>query len=174
MSGDTIGMMEGAFFVGKGELLSWINDSFDLGLTKVEQCATGAVYCQIIDAIYPGTVAMQNVRWGAKFDYEFVENFKVLQQAFAKNDIKRYIDVDKLVKAKYMDNLEFLQWIKRYYDINYNGEPYDAVGRRKGQDLHYILGGGKVAKGGSGISKIQPKSTVPKAAPSGGAGKLTS
>ena len=51
---------------------------------------------------------MSKVRWQAKHDYEFVENFKVLQQAFAKNEIKRYIDVDKLIKAKYQDNLEFL------------------------------------------------------------------
>lgn len=79
MSGDTIGIMEGAFFVGRGELLSWVNDTFGLGLTKVEQCATGAVYCQIIDAIYPGTVSMSKVRWQAKHDYEFVENYKVLQ-----------------------------------------------------------------------------------------------
>lgn len=79
---DTIGMMEGAFFVGRGELLSWINDSFQLQLTKVEQCATGAVYCQIIDACYPGTVPMGKVRWGAKHDYEYVENYKILQQAF--------------------------------------------------------------------------------------------
>jgi RP/EB family microtubule-associated protein len=107
MSGDTIGMMEGAFFVGRGELLAWINDTFQLSLTKVEQCATGAVYCQIIDAIY-GNVPMAKVKWGAKHDYEFVENFKVLQQAFAKNEIKRHIDVDKLIKAKYQDNLEML------------------------------------------------------------------
>lgn len=33
---DTIGMMDGAFFVGRGELLSWINDFFQLQLTKVE------------------------------------------------------------------------------------------------------------------------------------------
>ena len=33
-----------------------------------------------------------------------------------------------------------LQWIKRYYDIHSKGDPYDAIGRRKGQDL-YLLGG---------------------------------
>lgn len=67
--------------------------SYQLGLTKVEQAATGALYCQILDAIFPGTVAISKVKWQAKHEYEFVENFKVLQQAFAKNDIKKYIDV---------------------------------------------------------------------------------
>ena len=38
--------------------------------------------------------------------------------------------------------------MKRFFDIKYNGQPYDAVGRRKGQDLFYILGGNKVAPGG--------------------------
>ena len=35
--------------------------------------------------------------------------------------------------------------MKAYFEKNYNGEPYDAVGRRKGQDLTYILGAGKIA-----------------------------
>lgn len=146
---DSIGMMDLAFFVGRGELLSWVNDFFQLQLTKVEQCATGAVYCQIVDAVCPGTVTMGKVKWGAKHDYEYVENYKVLQQAFAKNEIKRYIDVDKLVKAKYQDNLEFLQWLKAFFDLKYNGQPYDSLGRRKSQDLFYILGGNKVAIGGA-------------------------
>ena len=30
------------------------------------------------------------------------------------------------------DNLEFLQWLKRFWDSNYGGHAYDAVGRRKG------------------------------------------
>ena len=98
-----------------------------------------------MDSIYPGTFQLQKVKWNAKHDYEFVENYKVLQSAFDKNGIKRHIEVDKLVKARYQDNLEFCQWIKRYFDLNYNGEPYDAVSRRKGQELFYILGGNKVA-----------------------------
>ena len=66
-----------------------------LQLTKIEQCATGAVYCQIIDAIYPASFSLAKVKWGAKFDYEFIENYKVLNGAFLKNGIKRNIEVSK-------------------------------------------------------------------------------
>lgn len=168
MSGDTIGMMEGAFFVSRTEILEWINDLLTLNLTKVEQVACGSVYCQIIDSIYLN-VPMSKVNWKAKHEYEFVNNFKVLQQSFEKNNITRHIEVGKLVKAKYQDNLEFLQWMKRYWDMNYSGEPYDAVSRRKGQDLFLIAGGGKQppapAKGG-GVAKAKPMApkAVPKAA----------
>jgi|APSaa5957512535_1039671.scaffolds.fasta_scaffold159397_1 hypothetical protein len=36
---------------------------------------------------------MAKVKWGAKFDYEFMENYKILQNAFLKNGIKRHIEV---------------------------------------------------------------------------------
>jgi len=98
-----------------------------------------------MDAIYPGTFTLSKVRWGAKHDYEYVDNYKVLQNAFDKNSIKKHIPVDMLVKARYQDNLEFCQWIKRYFDLNYSGEPYNALQRRKGQNMFYIMGGNKVA-----------------------------
>ncbi|KAJ3129389.1 hypothetical protein HK098_001490 [Nowakowskiella sp. JEL0407] len=34
------------------ELLSWVNDLLSLDLTKIEQCGTGAVYCQIFDSVH--------------------------------------------------------------------------------------------------------------------------
>ncbi len=65
--------------------------------------------------------------------------------------------MDKLVKAKYQDNLEFLQWLKKYFELNYNGEEYDALTKRKGQDLYYIAGGNKVnAPNKSGIKAAAP------------------
>ena len=40
------GMMEGAFFVGRFELLNWLNDLLQLDYTKVEQCASGKTAAQ--------------------------------------------------------------------------------------------------------------------------------
>lgn len=77
--------------------------------------------------------------------------------------MKRHIEVGKLTKAKYQDNLEFCQWLKAFFEKNYNGEPYDAQARRKGQDLFY-LGGTTAApvKKGSGV----PATSAPSAKPS--------
>ena len=51
-----------------------------------------------MDAIYPGTFNLAKVKWGAKFDYEYLENFKILQNAFDKNAIKKHIDVSNFDK----------------------------------------------------------------------------
>jgi len=118
------------FFVSRSELLSWANSLFALNLTKVEQCSNGAVYCQIIDACHPGSVTMKKVNWAAKADHESIPNYKVLQQAFDRCQIQKHIEVDKLVRGKYQDNLEMLQWIKTYFDRTFPGVEYDALARR--------------------------------------------
>jgi microtubule-associated protein, RP/EB family len=53
-------MMDPAYFVGKNELLLWLNELLKLNYSKVEQCNTGAAYCQIIDAVYPVTICPAN------------------------------------------------------------------------------------------------------------------
>ena len=71
---------------------------------------------------------MNKVNWKAKNEYEFINNLKILQTAFDKVGVKRYVEVEKLAKAKYQDNLEFIQWLKRYYDLNCGdrGKDYNA------------------------------------------------
>ena len=48
--------------------------------------------------------------------------------------IDKMIPVQRLVKARYQDNLEFMQWMYKYARDTYNGDPdeptYDAIGRR--------------------------------------------
>ncbi|WVF71912.1 hypothetical protein IAT40_006722 [Kwoniella sp. CBS 6097] len=113
----------------RGELLAWLNELLQpMVITKVEQCGTGAVYCQIVDSIY-GDLPMSKVKVGAKMEYEYLDNFKILQKAFNKHRIEKPIPVDKLVKCKMQDNLEFLQWMKKYWDANSGGMEYDAQAR---------------------------------------------
>lgn len=109
---ESIGMMDKAYFVGKVLIIQWYNElldvstikiliRFQLRISKIEECATGAVYCAVMDCLYPNTFPFSKVKWNAKHEYEFVENYKILQAAFDKNGVKRYIDVGKLSKAKY-------------------------------------------------------------------------
>jgi hypothetical protein len=36
----------------RSELLAWLNELLQINYTKVEQCGTGAAYCQVLDSIY--------------------------------------------------------------------------------------------------------------------------
>eukprot|EP00002_Diphylleia_rotans_P030891 TRINITY_DN6395_c0_g2_i1.p1 TRINITY_DN6395_c0_g2~~TRINITY_DN6395_c0_g2_i1.p1 ORF type:complete len:203 (+),score=50.12 TRINITY_DN6395_c0_g2_i1:74-682(+) len=126
-----IGMMEGAYFVSRTELIAWLNTTLKLNYSKVEQVCTGAAYCQLMDYLHPGAVPLSKVNFNAKLEYEYIKNFKVLQLVFNKLGLEKHIEVDKLVKGKYQDNLEFLQWFKAYFDrTNTNPAEYDAVARR--------------------------------------------
>ena len=54
-----------------------------------------------------------------------------LSDTFTKHQIDRPMHVEQLVKCRMQDNLEFLQWTKRYWDQYYPGGDYDAHARRK-------------------------------------------
>ncbi|WWC69146.1 uncharacterized protein I206_103082 [Kwoniella pini CBS 10737] len=113
----------------RGELLAWLNELLEpLQITKVEQCGTGSVYCQIIDSIY-GDLPMNKVKFNAKMEYEYLDNFKILQKAFKLHRIEKPIPVDKLSKCKMQDNLEFLQWMKKFWDTESGGIAYNAEAR---------------------------------------------
>ena len=36
----------------RSELLAWLNELLQINYTRVEQCGTGAAYCQILDSVY--------------------------------------------------------------------------------------------------------------------------
>ncbi|KAF5360467.1 hypothetical protein D9756_004543 [Leucocoprinus leucothites] len=113
------------------DLLAWLNELLQINYTKIEQCGSGGAYCQILDSIY-GDVPMTRVKMAAKHEYEYLANYKIMQNVFKAKKIDKPIPVDKLTKCKMQDNLEFLQWMKRFWDSNYGGQGYDAVARRKG------------------------------------------
>lgn len=40
--------------------------------------------------------------------------------------------MDKLIKGRFQDNFEFLQWFKKFFDANYDGREYDPMEARFG------------------------------------------
>uniref|UniRef100_A0A671FHR9 Microtubule-associated protein RP/EB family member 3 n=2 Tax=Rhinolophus ferrumequinum TaxID=59479 RepID=A0A671FHR9_RHIFE len=121
--------------LSRHDMLAWVNDSLHLNYTKIEQLCSGAAYCQFMDMLFPGCVHLRKVKFQAKLEHEFIHNFKVLQAAFKKMGVDKIIPVEKLVKGKFQDNFEFIQWFKKFFDANYDGKEYNPLLARQGQDV---------------------------------------
>ncbi|XP_062247414.1 microtubule-associated protein RP/EB family member 1b [Platichthys flesus] len=120
--------------LSRHDMLVWINESLQMNLTKIEMLCTGGAYCQFMDMLFPNSVPLKKVKFGAKLEHEYIHNYKLLQVSFKKMGVDKIIPVDKLVKGKFQDNFEFVQWFKKFFDANYDGKEYDPVEARQGQD----------------------------------------
>lgn len=125
-----IGIMTGAYFVSRSDLLAWLNNTLEINYQKVEQVSNGAAFCQILDAIFytppKGTakIALGKVKYNARTHDEIMTNYKILQSSFTRLGVKKAVDINRLGKGRFQDNLEFLQWLKCYYD---NNAPKDTI-----------------------------------------------
>ena len=140
MSNNTnIGIMAGAYFVSRSDLLAWLNTTLEINYQKVEQVSNGAAFCQILDSIFyspsaKGTakIPLGKVKFNARTHDEIMTNYKILQSSFTRLGIKKVVDIERLRQGRFQDNLEFLQWLKRYYDIKASHDAvYPARERRR-------------------------------------------
>jgi RP/EB family microtubule-associated protein len=99
-------------------------------------------------------------------EHEFLPNYKILQNVFTQEGVNKHIDVPRLVKARVQDNLEFLQWVKAFFDSRYQG-PYDAVQRRKEARIKPSAAAAPPAPGAAGApraARVSPsKASLPSA-----------
>ncbi|KZZ91770.1 Calponin-domain containing protein [Moelleriella libera RCEF 2490] len=152
------------------ELIQWLNSLLQLNITKVEQCGTGAALCQVFDSIYLD-VPMSKVKFNASGDWAYVQNFKILQNTFTRHQIEKPIPVEALIKCKMQDNLEFLQWTKKFWDLNFPDHDYDAVSRRKGGALAPSTAPPRAAVSAAGTRRGgAAAAAAPRVAKAGGAG----
>lgn len=135
--------------LSRHEMLNWVNDSLLSEYKKIEELSNGAAYAQLMDLLFPGTVALKKVKFRTNLEHEYIQNFKHVQGAFKKVGCDREIPVNRLVKARFQDNFEFLQWFKKFFDANYDGREYNALEARgniplgsQGPGARTVLGGG--------------------------------
>ncbi|XP_051510125.1 microtubule-associated protein RP/EB family member 1-like isoform X2 [Myxocyprinus asiaticus] len=149
------------------DMLTWINESLQMNHAKIEQLCTGAAYCHFMDMLFPASVPLKKVKFQAKLEHEYIHNFKLLQASFKKMGVSKIIPVDKLVKGKFQDNFEFVQWFKKFFDANYDGREYDPVAARQGQDTaDKPIPAAAIANKPKKVSSAPQRSaTAPKSAP---------
>ena len=41
------------------------------------------------------------------------------------------VPVDRLIKGRFQDNFEFLQWFKKFFDANYCGRVLDSLAEQR-------------------------------------------
>jgi RP/EB family microtubule-associated protein len=121
--------------LSRHEMLAWVNDCLMTKYVKIEELCSGAAYCQFMDMLFPNCVQLKKVKFRTKLEHEYIQNFKVLQASFKKMGVDKIVPVDKLIKGRFQDNFEFLQWFKKFFDANYQGQEYDAMGARGGIEV---------------------------------------
>ncbi|EDW85011.2 uncharacterized protein Dwil_GK12829 [Drosophila willistoni] len=100
------------------EMLAWVNESLQSDFSKIDDLCTGAAYCQFMDMLFPNCIPVKRIKYQPNQEHEYIQNFKLLQASFKKLCVDKVIPIDKLVKGRFQDNLEFLQWFKKFYDAN--------------------------------------------------------
>ncbi|XP_022112573.1 microtubule-associated protein RP/EB family member 1 isoform X1 [Pieris rapae] len=154
--------------LSRHDMLAWVNDALQSNFCKIEELCTGAAYCQFMDMLFPGSVPMKRIKFKTNLEHEYIQNFKILQAAFKKMSVDKIVPIDRLVKGRFQDNFEFLQWFKKFYDANYSGSPYDAMAQREGLPMGHGSAGAaprqmpSVKKPAAPIAKVaaRPQSIV--------------
>ncbi|CAG0880586.1 unnamed protein product [Darwinula stevensoni] len=122
--------------LSRHDYLRWVNECLQTDLKKIEEICTGALYCQFMDMLFPGSVNLKKVKFKTNLEHEYIQNFKLLQASFKKYNVDKVVPVDKLVKGKFQDNFEFLQWFKKFFDANHDAQVhYDALEARGGEEV---------------------------------------
>lgn len=122
--------------VSRQDMLAWFQGCLQLDMKEISELGKGYHYCQMVNLLFPSfnAVPLKNVKFGAKSEHEYTENWKKLQNGFKRLDVDKVIPIERLIKLRMMDNMEFAQWFKKFYDANAGiddtfGE-YDATNER--------------------------------------------
>ncbi|KHN81724.1 Microtubule-associated protein RP/EB family member 3 [Toxocara canis] len=121
--------------MSRHEMLMWVNDCLQSNFAKIEDMHTGAAYCQFTDFLFPGSIQLRRVKWNSNLELDWLSNWKLLQTSWKTLGVDKIVPVERLIKGKFQDNFEFLQWFKKFFDANFDGHEYNPLDARGGEPL---------------------------------------
>uniref|UniRef100_A0A915BE75 Uncharacterized protein n=1 Tax=Parascaris univalens TaxID=6257 RepID=A0A915BE75_PARUN len=121
--------------MSRHEMLMWVNDCLQSNFGKIEDMHTGAAYCQFTDFLFPGSIQLRRVKWNSNLELDWLSNWKLLQTSWKTLGVDKIVPVERLIKGKFQDNFEFLQWFKKFFDANFDGHEYNPLDARGGEPL---------------------------------------
>ncbi|CAJ1084632.1 DNA (cytosine-5-)-methyltransferase 3 beta%2C duplicate a isoform X2 [Xyrichtys novacula] len=120
-------------------VLSWTNNLLKTNFRDVRHMGSGACHCQITDWVIPGSIDMSKVIFDAKDEEDFRHNFRLVQEAFCKNNVRKTIPVEELIKGDFRCSFDTLKWFKAFFSANVKTH-YDPVRARNSCEISPILG----------------------------------
>ncbi|XP_062549380.1 microtubule-associated protein RP/EB family member 1-like [Armigeres subalbatus] len=123
--------------LSRKEMLAWVNRTLLSEFRKIEELCTGAAYCQMMDILFPGSVPLKRVKYCTNLEHDFLNNLKIFQNSLVSMAVDKAVPIDRLIKGRFQDNFEFLQWFKKFFDANYDGKEYDPLGARHQHPMGY-------------------------------------
>ncbi|XP_030557945.1 microtubule-associated protein RP/EB family member 1 [Drosophila novamexicana] len=102
--------------MSRHQMLDWVNNMVNGHFKKIEEMASGVAYCQMMEMIFPNCINLKRVKMSAKLEHEFFHNMKLFQGALTRVKLDKTVPLDRLIKGRFQDNFEFLQWFKKFFD----------------------------------------------------------
>lgn len=108
------------------QVLGMYNNKYgtDYTIMKLEEMGQGWAYVYSMRLLFPGAVTntvLKKVKPPTKkpqTSNDWYENLRQFQNLLHRVEIKKQVPIDRLVKCRPQDNLEFLQWFYKFFEIN--------------------------------------------------------
>ncbi|KAF7682546.1 Protein BIM1 [Astathelohania contejeani] len=101
----------------KSQLLNWINDLLHTNIKSIAELGKGVEYNEIFSIIH-SDYPISQINRNPKTELDYFHNLKLLQSFMFRKDIRTSFPIEKMVKCRMQDNLEFTQWLYKYYKNN--------------------------------------------------------
>lgn len=104
---------------GRKTLINWIKKTLAVDVNDLNELSDGIVFCLLMNYLDP--IVLPRYKIKSKTDASgFLQNYRLLQAAFAHHKIDKVIRVNKLIACNMKEILMFTNWLKAFLEYNLN------------------------------------------------------